>query len=34
MLGRVGGDLTDVEISACLRVLTRMLEFLDDVDVN
>ncbi|WP_433175084.1 MarR family winged helix-turn-helix transcriptional regulator [Actinoallomurus sp. CA-150999] len=34
MLGRVGGDLTDAEISACLRVLTRMLEFLDDVDVS
>ncbi|MCO5998905.1 MarR family winged helix-turn-helix transcriptional regulator [Actinoallomurus rhizosphaericola] len=34
MLSQVGGDLTDDDITACLRVLTRMLEFLDDVDVD
>jgi DNA-binding MarR family transcriptional regulator len=33
VLSGVGGDLTDADIRACLRVLTRMLEFLDDVDV-
>ncbi|GAA4614307.1 hypothetical protein GCM10023195_62370 [Actinoallomurus liliacearum] len=34
MLSQVDGELTDDDIAACLRVLTRMLEFLDDVDVD
>jgi DNA-binding MarR family transcriptional regulator len=34
LLSQVGGDLTDADIRACLRVLTRLLEFLDDVDVD
>ncbi|MEV5708559.1 MarR family transcriptional regulator [Actinoallomurus sp. NPDC052274] len=34
MLSQVDGELTDDDIAACLRVLTRMLEFLDDVDLD
>ncbi|MBO8189421.1 winged helix-turn-helix transcriptional regulator [Streptomyces sp. DW4-2] len=34
MLRQVGGDLTEAEVAACVKVLTRMLAFLDDVDVN
>ncbi|MFM9370820.1 MarR family winged helix-turn-helix transcriptional regulator [Streptomyces sp. Da 82-17] len=34
LLGQVDGDLTEAEVSACLRVLSRMLAFIDDVDVN
>lgn len=34
LLGQVGGDLTDAEVTACVRVLGRMLEFLDHVDVD
>ncbi|MFI1868727.1 MarR family winged helix-turn-helix transcriptional regulator [Streptomyces jumonjinensis] len=34
LLRQVGGDLTDAEITACVRVLGRMLELFDDVDVN
>jgi hypothetical protein len=34
LMRQVGGGLTDADITACLRVLTRMLEFLGDVDVN
>ncbi|WP_280696091.1 MarR family winged helix-turn-helix transcriptional regulator [Kitasatospora sp. GP82] len=34
LLRHVGGDLTDADITACLRVLGRMLELFDDVDVN
>ncbi|MFC4059548.1 MarR family winged helix-turn-helix transcriptional regulator [Planomonospora corallina] len=34
VLSRAGGDLTDAEITACLRVLSRLLRFLDDVDVD
>lgn len=34
LLRQVGGDPTDADIMACLRVLTRLLEFLDDIDVN
>lgn len=34
LLRQVGGDLTDAEITACVRVLSHMLEFIDDVDVN
>ncbi|WP_211256753.1 MarR family winged helix-turn-helix transcriptional regulator [Allokutzneria albata] len=31
---RAGEDLTDEEVTACLRVLSRLLDNLDDVDVN
>ncbi|MEW9549036.1 MarR family winged helix-turn-helix transcriptional regulator [Nonomuraea sp. NPDC050783] len=34
VLRRIGGDLTDAEIDACLRVLSRLLRLLDDVDVD
>jgi DNA-binding MarR family transcriptional regulator len=34
LLRHVGGDLTDAEVTACVRVLGRMLELFDDVDVN
>ncbi|WP_406007819.1 MarR family winged helix-turn-helix transcriptional regulator [Streptomyces sp. NBC_00637] len=35
MLNRqVGGDLTDVEVRACVRVLTEMLRTFDHVDVD
>lgn len=34
VLRQVGGDLTDADIDACLRVLRRLLEFLSDVDVD
>ncbi|WP_030572262.1 MarR family winged helix-turn-helix transcriptional regulator [Streptomyces aureocirculatus] len=30
----VGGDLTDADVAACVRVLTKVLELFDDVDVN
>ncbi len=33
-LRRIGDDLTDEEITACLRVLSRMLRLLDDVEVD
>ncbi|QYC43246.1 HTH-type transcriptional repressor NicR [Nonomuraea coxensis DSM 45129] len=32
VLGRVGGDLSDADIAACLRVLSRLLRLLDEVD--
>ena len=34
LLAQVGGDLTDADITACLRVLRQLLAFLDDVDVD
>ncbi|MFI6509694.1 MarR family winged helix-turn-helix transcriptional regulator [Streptosporangium sp. NPDC050855] len=34
MLREVGGDLTDAEITACLKVLSRLLRLLDDVDMD
>ncbi len=34
LLRQVGGDLTDADVAACVRVLGRMLELFDDVDVN
>jgi DNA-binding MarR family transcriptional regulator len=34
LLGQVGGDLTEAEITACLRVLTRLLDFLGDDDLG
>lgn len=34
LLKRVGGDLTDADVQTCVRVLARMLEVFEDVDVN
>ncbi|MFG1755141.1 MarR family winged helix-turn-helix transcriptional regulator [Streptosporangium sandarakinum] len=34
LLRQVGGDLTDADVTACVRVLTAMLAFLDNVDVD
>ncbi|MFF4955366.1 MarR family winged helix-turn-helix transcriptional regulator [Streptomyces chattanoogensis] len=34
LLRQVGGDLTDADVRACVRVLTEMLELFDHVDVN
>ncbi|WP_433211041.1 MarR family winged helix-turn-helix transcriptional regulator [Microtetraspora malaysiensis] len=34
VLRQVGGDLTDDDITACIRVLSRLLRHLDDVDVD
>ncbi|MFC7303828.1 MarR family winged helix-turn-helix transcriptional regulator [Streptomyces monticola] len=34
LLREVGGDLTDAEVTACLRVLREMLALFDHVDVN
>ncbi|GGZ22189.1 MarR family winged helix-turn-helix transcriptional regulator [Streptomyces poonensis] len=34
LLREVGGDLTDADVDTCVRVLTRMLEVFEDVDVN
>ncbi|WP_409467962.1 MarR family winged helix-turn-helix transcriptional regulator [Streptomyces sp. HC307] len=34
ILREVGGDLTDAEVTACLRVLGEMLKLFDHVDVN
>ncbi len=34
LLGQVPGDLTDAEITACLRVLTCLLNFLGDDDLG
>ncbi|MFF3214299.1 MarR family winged helix-turn-helix transcriptional regulator [Streptomyces sp. NPDC002886] len=33
LLRRTGGGLTDGEVAACVRVLSRMLELFDDVEV-
>ncbi|WP_043627510.1 MarR family winged helix-turn-helix transcriptional regulator [Nonomuraea candida] len=34
LLRQAGGDLTEAEIDSCLRVLSRLLHFLDDVDMD
>ncbi|MEV0202480.1 MarR family winged helix-turn-helix transcriptional regulator [Nonomuraea sp. NPDC050691] len=34
VLRQAGGDLTEADITACVRVLTRLLELVDHVDVN
>ncbi len=34
ILRQVGGDLTDADVATCVRVLTRMLELFEDVDVD
>ncbi|BDM70017.1 MarR family transcriptional regulator [Streptomyces nigrescens] len=34
LLRQVGGDLTDADLTACVRVLTQMLALFDHVDVN
>ncbi|MEV4175306.1 MarR family transcriptional regulator [Nonomuraea sp. NPDC049709] len=34
VLRQVGGDLTEAEVAACLRVLSRLLRLLDDVEVD
>lgn len=34
LLRGVGGDLTDADVTACVRVLSHMLALFDDVDVN
>ncbi len=33
-VGQVGGNLTDAEITACLRVLNHLLDFLGDDDLS
>jgi len=34
LLGQVGGDLTQADVDACVKVLSRMLDELSDVDVD
>ncbi|QCX80494.1 MarR family protein [Streptomyces sp. YIM 121038] len=34
VLRQVRGDISDADVTACLHVLTRMLELFDDVDVD
>ncbi|MGW1895109.1 hypothetical protein ACWCP6_33440 [Streptomyces sp. NPDC002004] len=34
VLRQAGGDLTDIEVDACLRVLSRRLALMDNVDVD
>ncbi|GAA3443502.1 MarR family winged helix-turn-helix transcriptional regulator [Planomonospora venezuelensis] len=34
VLRQIDGDLTDAEVTACIRVLSRLLRLLDDVDVD
>ncbi|MFD0401479.1 MarR family winged helix-turn-helix transcriptional regulator [Kitasatospora sp. NPDC127121] len=34
LLRQVGGELTDADLTACVHVLTQMLELFDNVDVN
>ncbi|WP_406222954.1 MarR family winged helix-turn-helix transcriptional regulator [Streptomyces decoyicus] len=34
VLRQVGGDLADAEVDTCLRVLSRLLELMGDVDVD
>ncbi|MCF2530327.1 MarR family winged helix-turn-helix transcriptional regulator [Yinghuangia soli] len=34
LLRQVGGDLTDAEVTACVKVLSRMLDLFDDVEVD
>ena len=34
VMRQVRGDITDADVTACVHVLTRMLELFDDVDVD
>ncbi|WP_280718159.1 MarR family transcriptional regulator [Kitasatospora sp. MAP5-34] len=34
LLRQAGGDLTDADVTTCVRVLGRMLELFDDVDLS
>jgi DNA-binding MarR family transcriptional regulator len=34
LLRQVGNDLTDADVTACVKVLSRMLDLFEDVDVN
>jgi DNA-binding MarR family transcriptional regulator len=34
LMRQVGGDLTDADVDACVRVLARMLALFDDVEVD
>lgn len=34
LLGQVGGDLTQADVDGCVKVLSRMLDALSDVDVD
>ncbi|MEV4189064.1 MarR family transcriptional regulator [Streptosporangium canum] len=34
VLRQIGGDLTDAEVATCIRVLSHLLRFLDNVDVD
>jgi DNA-binding MarR family transcriptional regulator len=34
LLRQVGGELTEADVATCVRVLTRMLELFDDVEVT
>jgi DNA-binding MarR family transcriptional regulator len=34
VLRQVGGDLTDTEVTGCIRVLSRLLQLLDNVEVD
>ncbi|WP_326647114.1 MarR family winged helix-turn-helix transcriptional regulator [Streptosporangium sp. NBC_01755] len=34
VLRQVGGDLTDTEVAACVQVLSRLLQLLDNVDMD
>lgn len=34
VLRRAGGDLTNADITGCVRVLSRLLQLLDDVDMD
>ncbi len=34
LLRQIGGDLTDADVTTCVRVLGRMLQLFEDVDVN
>lgn len=34
LLGQVGGELTQADVDACVKVLSRMLDALSDVDVD
>ncbi|MEU8382153.1 hypothetical protein [Streptosporangium sp. NPDC048865] len=34
VLRQAGGDLSDADVAACIRVLSHLLRFLDHVDVD
>jgi DNA-binding MarR family transcriptional regulator len=34
LLGQVGGDLNQADVDACVKVLSRMLDALSDVEVD